>query len=111
MTSLPEIVKQNAETTIKMFAESHNINLVYDEKSVEFLDGFINESGSKYNEEKRNRLVEYLGSFLGECIRRNYMGSWEIINNEAAVRFDEKNAVFHLIKSENNLRTEQKIQF
>jgi hypothetical protein len=77
-----------------MFAGSHNINLVYDEKSVEFLDNFINESGAKYNEKQKEKLIDFLGSFLGECIRRNYGGRWEIINNDSAVRFDEKNAVF-----------------
>lgn len=94
MTNLSESVLENAENTIMMFGRSHNVNLAYDEKSVRFLDDFINESSSKYNEEQRNKLVEFLGSFLGECVRRTYGGSWEIINNEAAIRFDENNAVF-----------------
>ncbi len=75
MTNLTEIVQENAEKTIKMFAGSYAVNLVYDEKSVEFIDNFINESGSKYNDEQRNKLIEFLGSFLGECMRRNYGGS------------------------------------
>jgi len=94
--NLPENVKQNAEQTIKMFAGSHNLTLDYDEKSVEFLDGFINESGSKYNEQQREQLVNFLGSFLGECICKNYGGKWEVVNNDSAIAFDEKNAVYPL---------------
>lgn len=99
MKNLPEIVEQKAAETIKMFSSSHRVSLDYDENSVKFLDDFINKSGFKYNEKQRSQLVEILGAFLGESIRRNYGGSWEIINNEAAVRFDEKNAVFPFNKT------------
>lgn len=92
--NLPENARQNAAHTIKMFAGSYNVTLGYDEKSVEFLDSFINENGSKYSDKQKEQLVNFLGSFLGECIRENYGGKWEVISNDSAIKFDEKNAIF-----------------
>lgn len=97
--SLSVDIKQNAEDTIKMFAGSHQKNLKYDEEGVKFLDEFINESGSKFNDAQKDQLIRFLGAFLGECVRLNYGGDWEVVNNEAAVKFDEKNAVFPFSKT------------
>ena len=92
--NLQENVKQNAEHTIKMFERSHNMTLNYDEKSIKFVDDFINQSGYKFDDKQKEQLINFLGSFLGECIRQNYGGNWELANAEPAVKFDEKNAVF-----------------
>jgi hypothetical protein len=89
-----ENAKRNAEHTIKMFAGSHNVELDYNEKSIEVLDDFINQSGQKFNDKQREQLIDFLGSFLGEVIRVNYGGKWEVINGDVGIRFDETNAVF-----------------
>lgn len=102
--SLSESTKRNAALTIKMFAESHTVVLDYDEKSIQFLDDFINQSGSKYNENQQSQLADFFGSFLGECIRKIYGGNWEFINGDPAIRFDEKNAVFPFNKVEKQFR-------
>lgn len=47
-----------------------------------------------YHEEVIKGLTNVLGSFLGECIRRNYGGKWTQFDGQWAVAFNERNAAF-----------------
>ncbi|HSK72888.1 MAG TPA: hypothetical protein VK892_14395 [Pyrinomonadaceae bacterium] len=93
-----EELKYKAEVVIKMFAETKNVNLDYDEKSIKYLDSYINEIREEFRQEIIDKLISIFGSFLGETIRLNHGGNWEIINNEFAVRVNDKVAVFPFSK-------------
>lgn len=99
-----ENIRRNAELVVKVFAENNNVNLDFDENSVEWLDGYIERNRENFDEETINRLVGVLGSFLGECICRNFGGEWSQDENGLAVKFDENNAVFPFNKIEKQFR-------
>jgi hypothetical protein len=92
--SLTEDARKNADLTIRMFVSTHGLTLDYDERSVEAVGRFIEESGAKFDDSQRAQLVNFLGSFFGECVRRNYGGTWEHVDGEPGIRLDERNVVF-----------------
>jgi len=47
--------------------------------------------------------VNVLGSYLGECIRRNYGGEWHADEYGWCIRFDEDNAVYPFSKTRKQL--------
>jgi hypothetical protein len=49
-------------------------------------------------------MTSILGSFLGECIRRNFGGEWKTSENGFCIMFDGQNAVYPFAKTEKHLR-------
>ena len=86
-----ESIAANAELVKRTFPEQA---LDYDERSVEWLDGYIERNRETWDESTRERLGSVLGSFLGECVRANYGGTWEMTENGLAIVFDDGNGVF-----------------
>ncbi|HEX8369504.1 MAG TPA: hypothetical protein VF604_13240 [Pyrinomonadaceae bacterium] len=86
-----EAIKANAALVLKTFEQQ---NLAYDEESVVWLDGYIERNRSNWGEQGGEKLVNILGSFLGECIRLNYGGAWQMTENGLAVAFSDGNAAF-----------------
>ena len=82
---------------LKKLAKSlkEDLNLKFNEESVEYLEGFIERTKTGLNEEQINGLVTTIGAFLGECIIKNYGGYWDTdANGYWCVKFDEKNMVY-----------------
>ena len=88
----------NAQLAVKMFADVENQELHFDEQSLAIVDAFINKKFGVFERATLNGLVSTLGAFLGECIRRNFGGKWDIIRGELCIRFSEGNAVFPFTK-------------
>lgn len=99
-----ENIRRNADLVVKVFAENNNVKLDFDEESVEWLDGYIERNRENFDEETINKLTGVFGSFLGECICRNFGGEWQETENGLAVVFDDKNGVFPLNKTGKQLR-------
>lgn len=95
-----ETIRANADLVLRMFAE-HDLKL--DEASVSWIDGFINRNREGWDAETRAKMVSVLGSFLGECVIRNYGGAWEMAQNGLGVMFDERNGVFPFSKVEKHI--------
>ena len=95
-----ENIRKNAELVVKVFAENDGVELDFDESSVEWLDGYIERNRENFDEETVRGLVNVLGSFLGECICRNYGGNWSQDENGLTVKFDELNGVYPFNKIE-----------
>ena len=89
-----ERIKANAEIVIKTFSENNDVNLGYDEESVVWIDGYIERNREKWNEATIESLSSVLGSFLGECIRRNFGGEWEMTEYGLAIAFSGGNAAY-----------------
>jgi hypothetical protein len=86
-----EAIKANAALVLKTFEQQ---NLAYDEASVKWLDGYIERNRLDWDETGAEKLVSILGSFLGECIRLNFGGEWQMTENGLAVAFFDGNAAF-----------------
>ncbi len=81
-------IQANAELVIRQFPDQE---LGYDERSVEWLDGFIERQRLRLEPDKFAGISQTLGSFLGECICRNFAGRWEENEHGAAVVFSGDN--------------------
>jgi len=91
---LIDAIEENSRIAIELFANFQDDTLTYDEESVAKLDYFIEQKREVFNRDTIDRMVQVFGSFLGQCIRRNYGGEWDEIGEGIGVRFDEKNGVF-----------------
>ncbi|MEJ7847626.1 MAG: hypothetical protein WKF92_06025 [Pyrinomonadaceae bacterium] len=92
--NINEKVQADSQIAIDMFSKFESITLNYDVESVKHLDQFINEKRHIFIDDTRDRMVSVFGAFLGESIRRNYGGSWNMIDDRAGIQFDENNAIF-----------------
>lgn len=69
-------IEANAALVVKMFDKPENGGFGYDERSVEWLDGYIERNRLNWDAATAEKLTSVLGSYLGECLRRNYGGEW-----------------------------------
>ena len=75
--TMPEKFAHNAELAIRTLRDQCGVTLGYDEKSVVWLDGYIERLRGGIDPEFKDSLVGVFGSYLGECIRRRFGGRWD----------------------------------
>lgn len=89
-------------TKLENLAETvrQQLNLEYNGDSVKFIEGFIERNKSNLSKEEINGLINSLGSFLGQCIIKNYGGHWQADedNGTVAVVFDDNNKAYPFAK-------------
>ncbi|MCL1972192.1 MAG: hypothetical protein FWG57_04300 [Endomicrobia bacterium] len=91
-------IRANADKVISIAREQLGQELNFDEQAVRWLDGFIQRQYKDADPAIRNGLINMLGSFLGECIIRNFGGEWVCVDGSWGIRFDDKSAVFPFAK-------------
>lgn len=79
----------------------NELKLDYDAKSVKFIEGFIERQRKNFSREEHYGLVNTIGSFIGQCIIKNYGGYWQFDETEktVCVALDEKNKIFPFAKT------------
>ena len=83
--SLEEKVRANAEIIIGNLSQHAGFELGFDERSVEWIDGFIERQRSR-DGFAPGGLINTIGSFLGECMCRELGGEWKLqANGQLAV--------------------------
>ena len=77
------------------------LNLEYDESSVNYIKDFIERNKMQIDKEQWTGLINSMGAFLGQCIIENYGGNWEMEEDTQTicVAFDEKNKVYPFAKT------------
>lgn len=98
---LADKIRANAEMVIAHFAEA---GLAYDERSVEWLDGFIERQRERMSPDEAVNISQMLGCFLGECIIENFGGEWQQTEHGLGVIFSDGNAGFPLNKVEKQFK-------
>jgi hypothetical protein len=100
MSDQPEVdqIRAQAALVVDLAREQLGVPLDYDEAGVQWLDGYIGRLRNTPGVPPRDRLVAMFGAYLGECIIRCYGGSWDLVDDGWAVRFDEQNGVFPFSK-------------
>lgn len=93
-----ENIQHNAQLVIEQMGQLSGLNFGYDAESVAWLDGYIERIRNEIDQSNVERLVNVLGSYLGECIIRCYGGYWENKEGQWQVSFDEKNAAYPFAK-------------
>lgn len=76
------------------------LNLEYDEASVNFIENFIERNKQQLGKEQWEGLINSMGAFFGQCIIENYGGRWEFDEEiqSTCVAFDNKNKVYPFAK-------------
>ena len=97
-------IEENAELVINAVGRTCEVQLDYDEKSVEWLDGYIERNRTDFAEETIEKMTSIFGSFLGECIRRNFGGEWKTSENGFGIFLSINDAVYPFAKTEKHLR-------
>lgn len=79
----------------------NQLNLDYDSKSVKFIEEFIERQRNSFDSTQREGLVNSIGSFIGQCIIKNYGGHWQVDKDTKAVcvALNEKNKIFPFAKT------------
>ncbi len=89
-----ENIRLNAELVSKTFGENNGVNLAFDEDSVEWVDGYIERNRETWDEQTAARLSGVFGSFLGECIRLNFGGEWQMNEFGLGIVFEDGNTAY-----------------
>lgn len=79
----------------------NELKLDYDSKSVKFIEEFIERQRNNFDSENRKGLINSLGSFIGQCIIKNYGGHWQIDpdTQSVCVALDDNNKIFPFAKT------------
>ena len=99
-----ERIIANAELVVNTFAAQNSVDLDFDENSVEWLDGYIERNRQNWDAEMAEKLTGVLGSFLGECIRRNFGGEWQQTEMGLGVALDNGNVSFPFNKIRKHIK-------
>ena len=60
----------------QMFAEEYEFDFGYNQESIEALDLFINTIREQSDEDTKSKIINIIGSFLGEALISNHGGNW-----------------------------------
>lgn len=90
-------IKKNAELVIKIAGTELGKDIGYDRAGVEWLDKFI-QGQYERGEKDHDKLVQVLGSYLGEVIIHNYGGEWAVNDHGLGVRWGKDSWVFPFAK-------------
>ena len=93
-----EKIQANAELVIRIMREDGDVELKYDQASVKWIDEFIERHRKNFDQHATNHLVSILGSFVGECLRREYGGEWKEVNGQWGILFNPPNVAFPFAK-------------
>ena len=103
-----EKIRENAQLVIDRFSQLPELEFQfgYNHESVKWLDGFIErERGRRdINTVGTEKLIQVLGSFLGECVIHTYGGAWREQEDQWGVFFDDSNSVFPFNKVRKQFR-------
>jgi hypothetical protein len=93
-----EAIRANAQIIVDRFRSLSDLGIRfgYDRDSVTWVEGFIEQERSKpeATAESVAKIVQLLGSYLGECVINKYGGAWRQYDGSWGIFFDNANAVF-----------------
>ena len=100
---MEEHIRANAEMVVRQMSLISDTDFGYTQESVKWLEGYIERlrlSGEFENVETKTKLISVFGSFLGECVVRNYGGTWKVYEDAGVwcVAFDDDNIAFPFAK-------------
>jgi aldose 1-epimerase len=74
--SLVKMIQHNADLVVTDIGKQAEFAFGYDEVSLKWLETYINLEKVNWDETKRSSMLNLLGSYFGECVRRNHGGKW-----------------------------------
>lgn len=92
--TLEEKLRFNAELAIQRMKELARLDLSYDAASVRLLSEYIDQTRLTMSGEVKQGMMNLLGSYLGECIRHQFGGTWQYTENGLAIIVNDKFGAF-----------------
>lgn len=98
-----EKIRANAEVVVRDVGPLSGLGEAfgYNRESLDYVEGYVERlrnSGMFEEEQQLQNLTAVFGSFLGECIVRNYDGEWRKQDRRWAIYFDDSSAAFPFSK-------------
>ena len=96
-----DVIKKNAQLVIEQLGPLSGIDFGLNRDSVEWVEGFIERQRARedFNLGDAGKLVNVLGSFLGECIVANVGGEWQMSDLHGwGIAFSESDWAFPFAK-------------
>jgi hypothetical protein len=93
---MEENIRKNAELVLIEMQKISDIDFGYNIESVAWLDGYVERQRVRSDMDQGfiERLVDVLGSYLGECIIKCYGGYWNLDEGQWRVCFNSANCVY-----------------
>lgn len=71
-------LRDNAQMIVQDMRQ-YGVELKYNRESLAWLDSYIEQNRSRYDQKKITQLTATIGAFLGECLVKNYDGQWTYV--------------------------------
>ncbi len=92
LSPVPEELLDKIQENVVNFHDSMKkrlgVEIAFDAKSVEWVDGYINRIRTDFPAEHVEGVIAVIGAYLGECLNRAYHGNWQYVNGELGVVLD-----------------------
>ncbi|MFN6962731.1 MAG: hypothetical protein ACK4S4_03075 [Pyrinomonadaceae bacterium] len=100
--TIEESIEANARLVSEHLSAHAGFTLAYDERSVEWLDGFIERQRARedFDVAANAKLSSMLGCFLGEAMCAEFGGRWQETDHGPGVVFANGSTAFPLAKVE-----------
>ena len=72
----------------------------YDRDSLSWVEEYIESNRGKFSELEIKTLTQFVGAYLGECVRQKYGGSWNQKDGAWGIFFDNNAAAFPFAKAQ-----------
>ncbi len=96
-------IRENARTAVETFGSlsKRGAAFGYNRDTIAWVEEFLEEQRRKPHTSTADneRLLQLVGSYLGECLIRTYGGAWRDDGNDWGIFFDELNAAFPFRKA------------
>lgn len=86
--SVIEKIHLNAEIVMQ-FLRDNQVPAEYSLKALEWLEQHLDQNRARYLNNNPGNIISIFGSFLGECMCRNYQGQWTLTEYGWGVKIGE----------------------
>ena len=81
-------LREIAHEVVELVGVSADLAVDFDDRSVAYLDRFIEQHRAGLAKVDRDALALGYGCFLGECILQNYGGQWDRVDGQWSIRLN-----------------------
>ena len=85
--SVLELIQSNAEFAVGYFSKLVGKPVGFDAYGIGCLSAYIQTMHEKGDKDLYDRIVSVYGSYLGECLVRNFGGKWARVDDTEAIAF------------------------
>ena len=91
---LAEEIAANSDLVRSRFGQLAKVDLACDAEGVCWLSTYIDEKHDAWSPDMVNNLVDTLGSYFGECLRKEFGGQWYKIDGHVELRINNDRSCY-----------------